>query len=115
MTSHRIAFLCPPWPARANVYRIVVYVCVLSFSFGFKTIELHASPQTANARQEKHGNSILGKPDAVMPSDTGTGQPLERWHHVVHRTKGGESIVSLLTRFNLSQPGKRLWMDVLRR
>lgn len=103
-------------PVRCSACNAVLGLWVLSFAFGLKTIELHASPQTASARQGKNENPRPWQRDAVVPrAEAEDGQLLERWEHIVHRTKAGESIVSLLNRFNLSPSEKRLWMRSIQR
>ncbi len=111
MQFYLTAFFQCGLTARCSTYNVAICLSVLGLAFAIKAIEIHASPQTPTARQENNATPRVSEPQAEAQE----GQFLERWEHVVHRTKAGESIVSLLNRFNLSQTEKRLWMRSIQR
>jgi murein DD-endopeptidase MepM/ murein hydrolase activator NlpD len=100
-----------------SVLRTLVWLWVISFVFAIKPTAVQGSKQKTLRKEAPKGKSAAPAPpirrltkNQRVPLDA-----LERREHVVQRTKAGDSLLELLSRFGLSNAERQLWTRSIQR
>ncbi|HXV81693.1 MAG TPA: peptidoglycan DD-metalloendopeptidase family protein [Candidatus Binatia bacterium] len=101
-----------------SVFRTLVWLWVISFALAVKPTTAQASKQKDLRKEVSKGKTTA--PTAPIRKLTKSGSEpsadlLERREHVAKRTKAGDSLLELLSRFRLSNGEKQLWTRSIQR
>jgi murein DD-endopeptidase MepM/ murein hydrolase activator NlpD len=108
-----------PLSPRPYIFKTLVWLWVISFVLAMKPAAAHAARQKAPRKETPKDKQTAPTPAisklSKADSENAPTDAMEKREHVVQRTKAGDSLPELLSRFGLPSSERQLWTRSVQR